>query len=116
MNWIEIVSLVLNLLFGGGLLMLMTAKAKKDEAVANTDKIEMDNFRTGSELLQEAIVKPLKNELKETKNELKETREEMQDMQKEMRRLRRAIEHISECEHSAQCPVRAALNGEERNQ
>ncbi len=102
MNWIEIVSLVLNLLFGGGLLMLMTAKAKKDEAVANTDKIEMDNFRTGSELLQEAIVKPLKNELKET--------------QKEMRRLRRAIEHISECEHSAQCPVRAALYNEERNQ
>lgn len=98
MNWIEIVSLVLNLLFGGGLIMLMTAKAKKDEAVANTDKIEMDNFRTGSELLQDAIVKPLKNELKET--------------QKEMRRLRRAIEHISECEHSAQCPVRASLNKE----
>lgn len=98
MNWIEIISVIINFVLGGGILMLWTAKAKKDEAVAHTDKIEMDNFRTGTALLQEAIVKPLKAELKDT--------------QKEMRRLRRAIEKISDCEHSAQCPVRAALNSE----
>lgn len=104
MNWIEILSLILSTLFGGGaLLTVLTAKAKKDEATANTDKIEMDNFRTGSELLQEAIVKPLKEELKDVRRELGEVKKECQ-------RLRKAINHISDCEHSQQCPVRTALN------
>lgn len=99
MNW-DIISVILNFLLGGGLLAVFTVKAKKDQATAETDKIEMDNFRTGADLLMESIVKPLKKEL--------------QEVRKEVGRLRRAMEHISDCPHSGQCPVRAELKKDEQ--
>ena len=121
MNW-DVISIILNFVLGGGLLAVFTIKAKKDQATAETDKVEMDNFRTGTDLLMESIVRPLKKELADVRSEngnlRKEvalTRKELSETLREVRRLRRVIEHITDCPHAQQCPVRAELKNEQTN-
>ncbi|MCQ2250018.1 MAG: hypothetical protein MJZ66_02795 [Bacteroidales bacterium] len=122
MNW-EIISIVLNFILGGGLLALVTIKAKKDQATAETDKVEMDNFRTGTRLLMESIVQPLREDLAATRGELAESRKELAEskaerarlnqtvsqLTNEVKQLRAAIEKINDCAHAGQCPVREEL-------
>jgi len=122
MNW-DIISIVLNFILGGGLLAVVTIKAKKDQATAETDKVEMDNFRTGTKLLMESIVQPLREELATTKADLLDTRKDLAEskaerahlaqtvsqLTSEVKQLRTAIEKINDCAHAAQCPVREEL-------
>lgn len=123
MSTFEIISLFLNFILGGGLLRLFLLKAKKDEATANTDKVEMDNFRTGTKILVESIVTPLKNELGDVRRELIGTRKELVKTQKdldstnkelhttqqEVFRLRKSMRKIADCAHAEICPVRNEL-------
>ena len=59
---------------------------------ADNQGVELDNVRQGNEILLERIVKPLKTEIKN---------------------LRRAVEKIPACPHSADCPVSHELLADE---
>ncbi len=119
-NWVEVVSLVLNALFiSGGLTLLITikptrqkasadadhAKADADKAQADADKTKVDvethrilNDEKVSQLLMEMIVKPLKTEINA--------------LRKDVRNLQRAISKISDCPHADDCPVRRELQND----
>lgn len=59
---------------------------------------ELENVRKATEILMEGVVTPLKTELKQLRNEIN--------------RMRKAIERISACPHSDDCPVRLELLAE----
>lgn len=135
MNWIELLTTLISALFGGGLVALVTIKAKKDKATAETDKVEMDNFRTGTKILVESIVTPLKQELSnvrselvdtkkelvetrkelvKTQKELADTKKELADTQREVYRMRKAMRKITDCAHAEICPVRKEMRNIEQ--
>jgi len=93
---LELISLILNALFGGGLIIsLATLKSTRKQAKQDTDKSLVDNFN-------DYIVSPLKSEVNE--------------LRKSVNRLNRAISKISSCPHASTCPVRDALNSDDRLQ
>lgn len=92
MDWVSIVSLVLNAIFGGGFLVtIMTLRSERKKANAQAKEAELDTIEKGTEILMNNIVTPLKKELYEVRKEIK--------------RLRRAIDKAKYCSHSADCPV-----------
>lgn len=92
----EIISLILNVLFGGGLLAtLFTLKSQKKKASAEAESAELDNEKKASELLMDYIVEPLKKEIN--------------GLRKDVRRLQKAIDRIGDCGYSDDCPVRGEL-------
>ena len=101
--WETVITAIVSVVTGGGLVVLVTLRAKKDAATAETDKIEMDNFRTGTALLNEQIIEPLKKELASTRREVIASR-------KECARLRKAINAINRCPHAASCPVTVEMS------
>lgn len=92
----EIIMSIMAFITGGSLLTVVTLKAKRDEAKAKTDKIEMDNFKTGTDLLMSQIVNPLKEEIKNLRGQVK--------------CLTKAINKISVCPNGENCPVKNELN------
>lgn len=90
---IELVSLVLNALFGGGLIVtLATLSSTRRKAKIEAEKSLVENF-------DEYIVSPLKTEV----NELRAS----------VNRLNRAIGRINSCPHADNCPVRDSLDGDD---
>lgn len=95
-------SILLNWIFGGGLLAALTAlvtlgptvrkaKAEAEKAKADAETVRIDNTEHATRILIENIVEPLKKELSATR--------------REMARLRKAIDGANDCRHRADCPV-----------
>ena len=95
-------SVLLNWIFGGGLLAALTAlvtlgptvrkaKAEAEKAKADAETVRIDNTEHATRILIENIVEPLKKELSATR--------------REMARLRKAIDGANDCLHRADCPV-----------
>lgn len=95
-------SVLLNWIFGGGLLAALTAlvtlgptvrkaKAEAEKAKADAETVHIDNAEHATRILIDNIVEPLKKELSATR--------------REMARLRKAIDGANDCQHRADCPV-----------
>lgn len=95
-------SVLLNWIFGGGLLAALTAlvtlgptvrkaKADAERAKADAETVRIDNTEHATRILIDNIVEPLKKELNATR--------------REMARLRKAIDGANDCRHRADCPV-----------
>lgn len=96
MNWVEIVSLVLNVLFfGGGIVMLVTLRATKRKADAEAKSVELENDEKVSRQMRDYIVKPLKSEINA--------------LRKDVRSLQKAIEKVGDCPYADTCPVKREL-------
>lgn len=111
---------ILNIILGGGLIGLVVgvltlkatirkahaeaerAKAEAEKAKADAETVHITNAENATRILVENIVKPLKEELDATRKDLQATK-------REMARLRKAVEAVSDCPHSDNCPVRYKL-------
>ncbi len=92
-----IVSLALNLVLGGGLIVtLVTIRSLKTKAEEEAKSLSIDNDRKVSELVNEYFVEPLKKDIT--------------SLRRQVSRLTRAIEKIPSCPHSADCPVKDELD------
>ncbi|MBR4535955.1 MAG: hypothetical protein IKO62_04780 [Bacteroidales bacterium] len=92
-----IISTVLNLLLGGGLIVtLVTLRSQIAKAKEEAKGLAIDNDKKISEMVNEYFVEPLKKEIT--------------SLRKQMSRLTRAIEKIPSCPHSADCPVKDSLD------
>lgn len=109
-------SVLLDWIFGGGLLAALTAlvtvvptvrksRAEAERARADAEAVRIDNAEHATRILMENIVKPLKNEFNETKEELSETKKELARNTREMAHLRKALDGANGCEHRDGCPV-----------
>lgn len=100
MEWYDVISLVLNLVLGGGLLVtLLTLRSQRKLADEQAKGAELDNDSKASETLMEYVVRPLKSE--------------MTSLRREITRFRNAIERIPECQYSDECPVKESLKQSE---
>ena len=96
MDWTQIISLILNAVFGGGFLItLVTLRASRKKANAEADAQQLGNASQLIQEYQKSIVEPLKKEI----NALRKT----------VGQLTRAINRITDCPHSVDCPVRSEL-------
>ena len=114
----EMISLILNFVFGGGFVAAIIAiatltsrvkeaQAKADQALAEAKKMqaeakskELENDKTLVDTFNEYIVAPLKKEVN--------------GLRKDVRKFTCAVEKINDCPHAANCPVRRELqNGQE---
>ena len=92
-----LVSTLLNLLLGGGLFVtLVTLKSIQKKAKEEAESVALDNEKKLSEMIKEYFVEPLKKEIT--------------SLRRTVLRLTRAIDRIPSCPHSADCPVKDALN------
>lgn len=92
-----LVSTLLNLLLGGGLFVtLVTLKSIQKKAKEEAESVALDNEKKLSEMIKEYFVEPLKKEIT--------------SLRRTVSRLTRAIDRIPSCPHSADCPVKDALN------
>ncbi|MDY6347037.1 MAG: hypothetical protein SPL42_01205 [Bacteroidales bacterium] len=97
-----IISSVLNLLLGGGLLVtVVTLRSQKAKAEEEAKSLALDNDKKVSEMVNEYFVEPLKKELT--------------SLRRTVSRLTRAIDKIPSCPHSADCPVKDELD-EDKNE
>ncbi|MEG0701640.1 MAG: hypothetical protein RR442_08985 [Muribaculaceae bacterium] len=93
---IELVSIVLNALLGGGLIVtLVTLKSTRAKAGAEVEKLRLDNVEQATTILMTNIVEPLKKEIN--------------GIRKELQRVRKALEKAGGCSYSADCPVLGEL-------
>lgn len=96
MDWTQIISLILNAVFGGGFLItLVTLRASRKKANAEADAQQLGNAQLLIQEYQKNIVEPLKKEI----NALRKT----------VGKLTGAINRITDCPHSVDCPVRNEL-------
>ena len=104
-------SVLLNWIFGGGLLAALTAlvtlgptvrkaKAEAEKAKADAETVRIDNTEHATRILIENIVEPLKKELSATR--------------REMARLRKAIDGANDCLHRADSVSYTHLPGRAR--
>ena len=92
-----LVSTLLNLLLGGGLVVtLVTLKSIQKKAKEEAESVALDNEKKLSEMIKEYFVEPLKKEIT--------------SLRRTVSRLTRAVERIPSCPHSADCPVKDALD------
>ncbi|MCR5190327.1 MAG: hypothetical protein K6C07_02830 [Bacteroidales bacterium] len=92
-----LVSTLLNLLLGGGLVVtLVTLKSIQKKAKEEAEGVALDNEKKLSEMIKEYFVEPLKKEIT--------------SLRRTVSRLTRAVERIPSCPHSADCPVKDALD------
>lgn len=100
MSWIDIVSVVLNLLLGGGLIVtLTTLKSARKQAEEQAKGVSLDNDTKASQTLIEYVVNPLKMEMK--------------TLRREITRFRKAVETIPTCKYADDCPVDKSLHTDE---
>ena len=98
-GWIEIASLVLNLVLGGTLVVTIAtlkatvrkAEAEAEKAKAEVERMKTDNDRSAMTIFQEFIVEPLKVEIKR--------------LNRNINGLQKAINKANSCPHSDDCPV-----------
>jgi hypothetical protein len=102
MGAFEIISLLLNLLFGGGLVALLTLRAHRAKADAEAKSVEIDNDEKASKIMTEYIVNPLKIEIDEL-------RKETARLRRNIRQLSSAISKINDCAYAEDCPVRQEM-------
>ncbi|MDR0559125.1 MAG: hypothetical protein LBG92_03080 [Prevotellaceae bacterium] len=103
MDWINLISLVINALFGGGLFLgFFTVKSQRKKAEAEAEAAEIDNDKKASETILEFVVKPLKEEIDEL-------RKETGGLRRDVRKLQKAIGKIGDCAYADGCPVRREL-------
>lgn len=95
----ETISIVLNALLGGGLLLsLLTLKSYRAKAGAESKSAELAADQTALQQFQEYVVNPLKKEVSSLRNEV--------------RKFRRAIDRIQDCDFKERCPVNEHLRKE----
>lgn len=100
MGWLDLASVVLNVLLGGSLVVTLTTlravRSKAEEEVndlrAKIEGERIENEERASKVMMEYIVDPLKKELT--------------NVRRDVRRLTNAINKAMECEYKDQCPVR----------
>lgn len=98
-DWTGILSIVLNALFGGGLLLtLLTLRAYRSKASAESKSAELAADQTALQQFQEYVVNPLKKEVS--------------SLRSEVRRFRKALDRIQDCEYRDRCPVAEHLKKE----
>lgn len=96
MNWSEIISIVLNALLGGGIVVtIATLRATRNKAKAEAEQADATSTNTILKINQEYIVEPLQKEINALRNNIKS--------------LTKALNRISDCPHSDVCPVRDEL-------
>ncbi len=92
-----LISSVLNILLEGGLAVtLVTLRSQKAKAEEDAKGLALDNDKKVSEMVNEYFVEPLKKDIT--------------SLRRQVSRLTRAIEKIPSCPHSADCPVKNALD------
>lgn len=103
MNVIELISIVLNVVFGSGMLMsLLKLRQTKEQMQEDTRGKELDNEEKASKIVMEYVVEPLKKE--------------MNSLRIEVQRFREAVEKIPTCPMSQECPVNKELKKGEKNE
>jgi predicted RNase H-like nuclease (RuvC/YqgF family) len=105
----EIISLVLNVLFGGALVTVFTLRSVRAKASEDVKGVKIDNEEKQLKLMTEYIVEPLKKEIDELRKETQQLRKDTQQLRKEVRYLQKAIAKISDCSYADSCPVRREL-------
>ena len=97
MEKFALVSVVLNLLLtGSNIATLVTLRSQRAKAQEEAKSLALDNDKKVSEMVNEYFVEPLKKDIA--------------SLRKQVSRLTRAIEKIPSCPHSADCPVKNALD------
>ena len=100
---VEIISILLNLVLSGGLIVtLSTLKSTREKADAESKQKYLDLSKSYVEAFQENIVKPLEENIDEYKKEVA-------GLRREVARFRKAIEKAKSCDYSDVCPVRNEL-------
>lgn len=105
-TWMDIISLLLNLVLGGGLLVtLLTLRAARQKANIEVDQAKvdvegtmLDNDEKASRVLIDYVVDPLKREIS--------------GLRRDVRRLQQAIDKIPECPHADSCPVKTEMKND----
>lgn len=93
----QIISLIANLLMGGGLIVtLVTLKSQRAKAAEEARSLSIENDEKVNRLVNEYFVEPLKKEIT--------------SLRREMAKLRKAIERIPDCPHASECPVKDELD------
>lgn len=99
----EIISLALNLLLSGGLIVtLVTLRSTAKKAKEEAKTVQQANEESAMQTFQLYIVEPLKKELK--------------SLRYEVSKFRKAIDKINVCDHAADCPVKFELREQEANE
>ena len=97
MEKLALVSVILNLLLtGSNIVTLVTLRSQRAKAHEEAKSLALDNDKKVSDMVNEYFVEPLKKDIA--------------SLRKQVSRLTRAIEKIPSCPHSADCPVKDALN------
>lgn len=108
--WLAIIAIVATPVGGwiGAILMrqkytveINTLKADLDKKQTETRSTELDNVRTGNDILMQQIVEPLRAEIK--------------SLRTDVNKFRKAIEKIPACPNSDSCPVTRELLDNEKN-
>lgn len=119
MNTIEIISIILNFVLGGGLIAAITAiatlrssvkeaEAKAEQALAEAKRMRAEAH--GTELInEEKTLQIFKQYIYEP------IQKEAINLRRSVNRLNRAIDKIAECPTAATCPVRIKLQEPEIN-
>lgn len=125
---------IINLVLGGGMVATIAsaltlrstmrkASGEAERAVADAERVRIDNAESATRILVENIVSPLREaltttreDLCSTRDELKETKKEFGATKREMARLRKAVEGANSCKFNNSCPVLAGLHHSEKEQ
>ena len=109
MDWSLLINCLLGTGLAGTLVALVTmrasvrkAEAEAEKALADAERVRIDNTEHATRVLVENLLHPLTKELNET-------RKEIGALKREMARLRKAIDSANDCPHSADCPVIARM-------
>lgn len=96
MEIFAIISGILNLVLTSGIIVtLATLKSQQAKAREEAKGLALDNDKKVSDMVNEYFVEPLKKDIA--------------SLRKQVSRLTRAIDRIPSCPHSADCPVKDAL-------
>ncbi len=100
---LEIISLILNVLLTGGLIVtIATLKSKRRQESITADKMAIEKDSAVMTAFKDFVVEPLKKET--TK------------LRYETNKLRKAIERVGECDHKEKCPVMEELKKDKENE
>lgn len=108
-GWIQIASLVLNVVLGGTLIVTIAtlratvkkANAEAEKAKAEVERMKADNDKSAMATFQEFIVNPLKVEIKR--------------LNRNVNGLQKAIKQANNCPHHDGCPVLDELQKQSDN-
>ncbi len=97
--WFQIISLILNLVLGGTLIVTVAtlkatvrkAEAEAEKAKAEVERMKTDNDRNAMSTFLEFIVEPLKVDIKR--------------LTRNVNVLQKVIKQANSCPHSDNCPV-----------